>query len=134
MALDGDILVQSDQLPWLSLVEGFEIRILRTSAETGDWTVLLKCEQGSSFARHRHYGAGEYYVISGRMEYRAGTAVTGDYGYEPLGAVHDKTSFPEETLLLFTNHGPVMFLDEEDNVIGILNHETLIELEQQHAA
>jgi acetylacetone-cleaving enzyme len=56
-------------------------------------------------------GAGEYYVISGKMEVRGGvenggiTAITGDYGYEPNGVIHDMTNFPEDTILYFTNFG-----------------------------
>src|SRR5262252_8270769 len=63
--------------------------------ETGHWTVLLKCAKGSGIPRHEHLGAGEYYVISGKMEVRGGvenggiTAITGDYGYEPNGVIHD---------------------------------------------
>ena len=129
--MNDDVLVKTEALPWVPLVEGIAFRLLRTSSETGVWTVLLKCDADSKFARHRHYGAGEYYVVSGLMQYRAGTASTGDYGYEPLGAVHDETLFPEETLLLFTNHGPVLFLDEEDAVVGILNHEALEQMQAE---
>lgn len=120
-----DILLDPDTLPWHNLVDGIDVKLLRASEETGTWTVLLNCSPGSSFARHKHLGAGEYYVVSGRMQYRAGEAKTGDYGYEPLGAIHDHTFFPEQTLLLFTNHGPVVFIDDEDEVTAVLNHEVL---------
>ncbi len=123
---EQELLLDPQQLPWHPLTDGIDVKLLRCSAETGTWTVLLNCRAGSSFARHRHLGAGEYYVISGRMEYRKGIAVTGNYGYEPLGVIHDKTYFPEDTLLLFTNHGAVAFLDSEDGVDSILNHETLL--------
>ena len=123
---DEELLLDPQQLPWQPLTEGIDVKLLRCSAETGTWTVLLNCAAGSSFARHRHLGAGEYYVISGRMEYRKGVAVTGNYGYEPLGVIHDKTFFAEDTLLLFTNHGAVAFLNDADDVISILNHETLL--------
>jgi anti-sigma factor ChrR (cupin superfamily) len=116
-----EAMIKTEDLPWKPLAEGIDVKLLFSSPETGRWTVLLKCEKGSSFDKHKHYGAGEYYVIEGRMEYRMGVAVTGDYGYEPLGAVHDKTTFTEDTLLHFTNHGPVLFLDENEAVISILD-------------
>src|SRR6516162_1657489 len=74
------------------------------------------CAKGSSIPRHEHLGAGEYYVISGKMEVRGGvenggiTAITGDYGYEPNGVIHDMTNFPEDTVLYFTNFGPIRYI------------------------
>ncbi|MEM6683746.1 MAG: 2,4'-dihydroxyacetophenone dioxygenase family protein [Pseudomonadota bacterium] len=116
-----EAMVDTDALEWKPLTDGIDVKLLFSSAETGRWTVLLKCAKGSFFARHKHYGPGEYYVIKGRMEYRMGMAKTGDYGYEPLGSVHDMTTFPEDTLLHFTNYGPVLFLGEDDQVEGILD-------------
>jgi hypothetical protein len=63
--------------------------------------------------------------MKGRMEYRMGTAAAGTYGYEPLGVIHDLTLFPEYTELLFTNYGPVAFLNEDDSVSAILDHAEL---------
>lgn len=127
-----DLLIDPNQQPWVTLFENIRFKLLRSSAETGVWTVILRCPKGSGFSRHRHLGAGEYYVISGRMGYRAGEATAGCYGYEPLGVTHDETRFLEDTDLLFTNHGPVVFLDDEDNVISVLNHETLEALVAAH--
>ncbi|MEM6580648.1 MAG: 2,4'-dihydroxyacetophenone dioxygenase family protein [Pseudomonadota bacterium] len=120
--LSGDKLVKAAEMPWKPYIEGIDIKVLRTCETSGAWTCLFRCQPGSSFPRHRHYGAGEYLVVRGKMEYRAGCATTGDYGYEPLDAIHDETRFPEETELYFTNFGPVLFLDTDDNVIAILDH------------
>lgn len=130
--VDGDILTRADELAWVDIADGIRFRLLRTSAETGTWTVIFQCDEGAAFARHRHYGAGEYYVIRGKMQYRAGTAVTGDWGYEPLGAVHDHTVFLEPTELLFTNHGPVAYIDDDDNVTAILDYALLEHLVSEH--
>ena len=124
----SDILVKTTDLPWVPLAEGIDYRMLRTSAETGTWTVLLRAQAGSSFAKHKHLGPGEYFMIKGRMEYRAGCAVAGDYGYEPLDSVHEETKFPEYSELYFSNHGAVVFLDEDDNVTSILDHSTIMQL------
>ena len=124
----SDILVKTIHLPWVPLAEGIDYRVLRTSPETGTWTVLLRAQAGSSFVKHRHLGPGEYFMIKGRMEYRAGCAVAGDYGYEPLDAVHEETKFTEYSELYFTNHGPVVFLDDNDNVTSILDHNVITQL------
>lgn len=121
-------LVNTADLPWTNLAEGIDFRLLYTSAETGRWTVLFRAEAGSSFAAHRHYAAGEYFVLKGRMTYRMGEAVAGTYGYEPLDSFHELTCFPEYTELLFTNYGPVAFLDASGNVTSILDHAMLTAL------
>ena len=87
--------------------------------------MLFRCQPGSFFPRHKHLGAGEYFVMRGRMEYRMGTARTGVYGYEPIGVIHDMTSFPEYTELLFTNFGPVLFLNDDDSVKSVLDYDLL---------
>ncbi len=129
-----DILLRPEELPWVPIADGIDYRLLRTSPETGTWTVIFRCQAGATFDRHRHLAAGEYYVIKGRMSYRAGVAVTGDYGYEPLDSIHDCTVFEEYTELLFTNHGPVVYLDEKDQVTSVLDHVVVRQLAEEHAA
>jgi anti-sigma factor ChrR (cupin superfamily) len=114
---------------------GSSSKLLRVSQETGTWTALFKCQPESSFARHRHLGAGEYLMISGEMNVRGGvqaggiTAVAGDYGYEPNGIIHDSTEFPKETVFYFTNYGPIQFIDEQDNTVFVLDWKGLLDLE-----
>ena len=127
-----DILVRANSLPWIPIAEGLDYRILRTSPETGVWTVLFRAQPGASFAPHKHLGAGEYYMIKGHMKYRGGEARAGDYGYEPLGVVHEETTFPEYTELLFTNHGPVVFLDEDGGVASVLDHDFIVSNAEEH--
>jgi len=116
-----DIYVHASQEPWVQWYPGIGLKLLRATQETGHWTILVNCSKGSSFPRHEHLGAGEYYVISGKMEVRGGvenggiTAIAGDYGYEPNGVVHDMTNFPEDTTLYFTNFGPIRFIDDDNN-------------------
>lgn len=128
MNIVPELLTTPDDIAWFNLVEGIDFKLFFTSKETGRWTVLLRCQPGSSFPRHRHLGAGEYYVVKGKMEYRMGVALEGTYGYEPLDVIHDHTAFPEYTELYFTNYGPVVFLDDDDNVTSILDHSLLTEL------
>jgi anti-sigma factor ChrR (cupin superfamily) len=124
----AEILQITADLKWIPIVAGIDYRLLFTSGETGRWTVLFRCQPGSFFPRHKHYGAGEYFVVKGRMEYRMGAADAGTYGYEPLGVTHDYTLFPEYTELLFTNFGPVAFLNEDNSVASILDHALLEQL------
>ncbi|MEL6348604.1 MAG: 2,4'-dihydroxyacetophenone dioxygenase family protein [Myxococcota bacterium] len=116
-----DILRQTSKLPWIEFGAGISYKVLRTSAETGVWTVIFRCDKGSGFPPHFHHGAGEYLMLKGVMDYRAGKAVAGDYGYEPLGVYHESTVFLEDTELLFTNHGPVAFVNEDMSIAMMLD-------------
>lgn len=128
VGMQEELLIKAQDRRWVPIVDGIELKLLRASAETGDWTVLFRCQPGSFFPSHRHYGAGEYYMLTGRMVYRMGEAVAGDYGYEPLGATHEKTTFPEYSELIFTNHGPVIFLNADGSLGDVLDHETITQL------
>ena len=66
-----DTYVHASQEPWLQWYPGVDFKLLRATQETGHWTILVNCSKGSSIPRHEHLGAGEYYVISGKMEVRA---------------------------------------------------------------
>jgi anti-sigma factor ChrR (cupin superfamily) len=118
---------------WIDFVPGIQIQVLRVSPETGRWSVLFKCAAGSSFARHEHLGGGEYLMLSGKSLVRGGaerggvTAVAGDFGYEPNGMIHDITEFPEESVLYFSNDGPLKFIDDDDMVVSILDWRAILQ-------
>jgi quercetin dioxygenase-like cupin family protein len=137
-----DVYVHTDGMPWIAdpFSKGIWFKVLRTSAETGAWTVLFKCEKGSAFARHQHLGAGEYFMLSGKTEVRGGvqnggiTACAGDYGYEPSGVIHDSTCFVEDSMFLFTNYGPLKFIDDDDNTLFVVDWLTVRAIEAQGLA
>lgn len=128
--LGNEFLVRTPDVDWIEFAGGIDYKVLRTSAETGVWTVLFRCAQGSAFPPHLHYGAGEYYMLSGVMDYRLGIARAGDYGYEPLGVYHERTTFLEDSELLFTNHGPVAFVNEDMSVSMILDWQYFTDRQQ----
>lgn len=119
--LSDELMLDTNRMEWINFCEGIDYKILRTSSETGLWTVLFRCAKGSSFAPHLHYGAGEFFVLKGSMNYRMGGAKTGDYGYEPLGVFHEHTVFPEDTELWFTNYGPLAFTNPDGSVKMLLD-------------
>jgi quercetin dioxygenase-like cupin family protein len=135
-----DIYIHASQEPWIQFYPGIGFKLLRATQETGHWTVLLNCVKGSSIPRHEHLGAGEYYVVSGKMEVRGGvenggiTAITGDYGYEPNGVIHDMTNFPEDTVLYFTNFGPIRYIDDDNNTVGFLDWQGVMKAAEEGTA
>lgn len=117
----SDLLCRTAELAWVPFGAGIDFKVLRVSSETGVWTVLFRCARGSSFPPHFHHGAGEYLLLKGTMDYRAGTAHAGDYGYEPLGSYHESTVFTEDSELWFSNHGPVAFVNPDGSIALMLD-------------
>jgi anti-sigma factor ChrR (cupin superfamily) len=118
-----DILIQSDDVQWFPLGPGTSYKLFRVSPETGQWSGLIKMEAGARFAPHKHYGAAEFFVLKGALEYRAGIARAGAYGYEPNTVEHGATTCSEETIITFTAHGPIIFFNEDGTPGLILDWE-----------
>ncbi len=123
-----EIMLNTNELPWIPIVPGIDVRLLYAGAESGRMTMLMRCKAGSALPPHKHYGAGEYLMLKGRMMLPQGDASAGTYGYEPLGSLHALTTFPEDSELLFTNYGPVAFVGEDGQVAGVID---CLELERR---
>lgn len=118
-----DILIQSDDVQWFPLGPGTSYKLFRVSPETGQWSGLIRMEAGARFAPHKHYGAAEFFVLKGALEYRAGIARAGAYGYEPNTVEHGATTCSEETIITFTAYGPIIFYNEDGTPGLILDWE-----------
>lgn len=126
MPLDPqEMIVNVEKIDWMPLGEGAWGKVLRVCAETGSWTVMLKQEKGSFVPPHKHLGPADFYVLSGCVEYRGGVARAGDFAREPLGAVHERTSFPEDTIYLFTAYGPIAMYGPEGNILFVTDAEAM---------
>lgn len=86
---------------------------------------MFKQFAGTVAPPHKHLGAAEFYVLEGCIDYRGGKAEAGYYGYEPLGAVHEKTSFPVDTIYLLTSYGPLAMRNENGELIGVKDFEMM---------
>ncbi|MDB3856282.1 2,4'-dihydroxyacetophenone dioxygenase family protein [Halieaceae bacterium] len=126
----GD-LIRADELKWVDLSGGNSIKVLRVSEETGSWTALHKAKAGTINPRHYHLGAGEFYMLSGSMEYRGGMAYPGDWLYEPNGAYHESTNHPEDSMYLAIVHGGIALVDDDDNILRINDWQMMKELQKQ---
>jgi 2,4'-dihydroxyacetophenone dioxygenase len=124
-------LVHTDTLEWKPLGPGTAYRLLRVSAETGDWSAILKMDKGAVFAPHKHLGPAEIFILAGCTQDRHGTTRPGDYEYEPLGAEHPATTALEESLIHFTAHGPIVFHDDMGRIAMVLDAEFFLKAQQQ---
>ena len=114
-------LVDTDDMPWTRLPDGADYKLLWTSEETGAWTMLVSAPAGTTNGRHRHLGPADFFVIKGRIDYVGGSAGPGAWLYEPAGAVHDKTSHPEDTVYLANVRGPLEILGPKDEVVAVVD-------------
>ena len=116
-----ELLHTPDDLPWHSLGDGASYRLLRTSVETGQFSIILRLVAGATFAAHYHLGAGEFLMLSGELQYKDSVAKKGDWGYEPLGAVHADTHVDVDTELLFIGYGPIAFTNDNGDITQVLD-------------
>jgi hypothetical protein len=126
-----DILIHCSEIPWTKVYEGVWLKDLRSCEITGQWAQLLKMEAGAVLPRHFHLGAGEFIVIKGEFVYRGGTARTGDYGYEPLGAMHDEPRAAVETELFYVGYGPLALLNPDGSLKGVMGSHTINDFASQ---
>jgi anti-sigma factor ChrR (cupin superfamily) len=117
----NDLLIDTEAVPWKPLADGIAFKLLHADQASGAYAVLYKFAAGARLPRHKHFAPAEYYVLRGRMEYRAGVAVAGAWGLEPTGAVHDSTLFHEETVLLYRAYGALGQIDADGNVLRIVD-------------
>lgn len=127
----ADVFVPASTQDWLPMFDGIQFKPLRFSDETGAWTVIFRCEKDSFFPAHYHLGPAEFYMVTGHMVYRAGEAMAGDYGYEPVGAFHERTNFKEQTDLYFTAFGPIGFIDDDDRIETVMDHKYVRDLAEK---
>jgi anti-sigma factor ChrR (cupin superfamily) len=114
-------LVRSNEKEWIDSGTGNQFKVLRISKETGAWSALIKAPKGQINQAHTHLGPADFYVLSGQIDYRGGSARAGDFIYEPAGAVHEATSHPVETIYLANVYGPVAFHGKDGTIAGVLD-------------
>jgi quercetin dioxygenase-like cupin family protein len=96
MKLENPFIVDTRKLKWI-FENGIGLKPIRVSAETQQVTTMVM--QNGQAPPHHHLGAGDFFLLHGRINYRA--APEGGYGpgvymYEPCGARHEATDRYEE--------------------------------------
>lgn len=123
-----DRLQDTNSGDWAQITPEFAIQMLHYDAASGAYSMMMRVAKGYVGAAHRHLAPSEFYVVYGRMEYRAGIAGPGTWGLEPTGAVHERTTFLEDSLVFFRSDGAAAILDEEGNVQRVMEGKDWYEL------
>jgi len=105
--------VDTKSLEWFESMPGVGLKVLRVSEETGTVTVMVK--HNAAAPPHYHLGPADFFMLSGRLGYRAGPPEgygPGMWFYEPAGARHESTESvteTEDTVYLANIYGPIQF-------------------------
>ncbi len=118
-----ELLVNVEELSWVTVGEGAWAKLIRACAQTGTWTVMFKQAAGTVAPPHRHLAPADFYVLEGCIEYQGGIAKAGYFARERMGAEHPKTTFSEETIYLFTSYGPLAMYGPDGAIAGISDAE-----------
>ena len=120
-----ELIVDTKELKWKPVGEGAWAKVLHVCPETGSWSVLLKQAKDSFVPPHKHLAPAEFYVLEGTVEYRGGVARAGYFAREPIGAVHERTSFPEDTIYYFKSYGPLAMYGPDGSIVAVSDWESM---------
>ena len=119
----GAMLADVNRIDWVELGEGVKFKLLRYCDVTGDWVLYVQLQPGIKFGRHKHISPAEFFITKGILTFESGSAHAGVYGYEEIGEIHEEASGDELTEFLYFGHGPVSFIDANDQLQFIADWE-----------
>ena len=115
----GAMLADINQIDWVPLGEGVKFRLLRYCDVTGDWVLYVQLQPHVKFGRHKHITPAEFFIMKGELLFERGSAKAGVYGYEEIGEIHEEACGAVETEFLYFGHGPVAFINAQDELLFI---------------
>lgn len=122
----------SDERVWVEIEPNVWFRPLFFDMNTGSHGEVLRVRRGGVLSKHRHPSPVHGYVLKGSWRYLEHTwvATAGSYVFEPPGEVHTLTvdGDSDEMQTVFFICGPVLYVDDTDNVVHVEDNIGLIEL------
>ncbi len=118
-----------DAYPWVEVLEGMEIKVLRIASD-GGFTMMLRAQPGFQLFTHRHLGEVHAHTISGRWRYLEYDEVfeAGTYVYEEADSLHT-LKIPADvdgpTVVLFVVSQGQEILDDEGELMSVETGETI---------
>ena len=103
-------------IPWRATRhEGVYLHFLRRDEATGDATVLIRMEPGSSYPAHRHRGVEEVFILQGGYADSRGLHRAGEYVLNDAGSAHHPKALEdphEDCVMLAFAHGGIELIRE----------------------
>lgn len=130
----------TDERVWIEIEPNVWFRPLFFDMNSGSHGEVLRVRRGGTLSRHRHPSPVHGYVLKGSWRYLEHTwvATEGCYVFEPPGEVHTLTvpddGSCDEMQTMFVILGPVLYIDDGDNVVHVEDNVGLIELAREKYA
>ncbi len=124
-----------DERIWLELEPEVGTRPLMFDMTTGSRCEILRVRKGGILSRHRHPSPVHGYVLKGNWHYleHSWVATEGSYVFEPPGEEHTLVCGDcDEMQTFFFLHGPVLYVDDDDNVTFVEDNLSMIRLYREH--
>jgi quercetin dioxygenase-like cupin family protein len=118
-----------DAYPWVEVLEGMAIKVLRVAPD-GGFTMMLRAQPGFELFTHRHLGEVHAHTIAGRWRYLEYDEVfeAGSYVYEEADSVHT-LKVPDDvdgpTIVLFVVSQGQEILDADGELMSVETGETI---------
>lgn len=115
---------QDHLIPWVTVMPGIDLKVLRVVESTGLWVVRNRFAPGTSIETHRHTGEVHGFTISGSWRY-AEYGVdypAGAYIHEPASSVHTLTvpaHHTETADVIFVMQGANLVLGPDGSVVRV---------------
>ncbi|MBS1844838.1 MAG: 2,4'-dihydroxyacetophenone dioxygenase family protein [Actinobacteria bacterium] len=127
-------ILDPDDLPWITYTDTISFKPLRLNRRTGQWSTLTKIVGGGHAGRHYHTASVIGHVLEGSWYYveRDWVAKPGMIVWEPPGDIHTLMTNQEGTLTIFNHEGSLLYMDDDDNLIGYDDVLTITRLYHEH--
>jgi len=123
--------IDDEALPWLPFTpysNDVFLKYFKLDPIRGEMIVLMKVRAGLELPRHHHSGTVIAYTIEGRWKYKEHDWIAGPGSvvFETAASLHTPEAVSREgnVLVLTIVVGDLIFLSEEDKVLGIENWKT----------
>jgi 2,4'-dihydroxyacetophenone dioxygenase len=128
-------LVPCEELPWVPVYDGVEMRMLRRDPARPGYTAMFRFAPGTRLPTHRHEGVVHAFTLRGSWRYleHDWIAVAGSYACEDAGSVHTLVvpeDAQEPTDVLFVVEGAMIVLDDEGGTLAVMDGAAMDELYQ----
>lgn len=126
----------SNDLPWADNWAGdpaIKLKLLMADIEGGRYVVRMLFAPGTQVATHKHSGEIHAFTFAGEWAYLeypdSPSNRAGSYLFEPPGSTHTLKVSDEiegHTDVLFVMYGAMLHLDDQNNVIGVTDAESVL--------
>ena len=112
-----------DDLPYVDIGDGSQLRVLQVKPKEGLWIVENIFQAGYEVDTHKHTGPVWGYTRSGAWKYKEYDYVNraGSFLYEPAGSMHTLQCIEDDTQVWFQMYGSNINLDAEGNITSVVD-------------